>query len=469
METYDVVIVGGGISGLSAAYTLYKRGLEVLVVEAAPEVGGAMRSSVTPEGYVLDWGPNTAATKDPRLWADFADLGLNARLIAADRRGKRRYVLLNGRPEEIPSSPVGLLRTPLLSGAAKLRVLREPFVPRTTASDESVASFFARRIGPEPTARLLDPFVAGVYAGDPGQISVKAAFPSIWEAEQRAGSIIKGTLSGREKPAPGAPKAPKMRSVTFNFPSGIAEWPRTIASALGPRRVWCGARATSLRPTGALWHLTVERERMPETVEARAVILALPAYAAASLVDELDVAAATALRGIPYAPVSVVQLGYRREQVGHPLDGFGVLAPSGERRRFLGILWSSSLFAGRAPAGHVLTTTLLGGALNPGLALQSDDDLIATAIAENAAVLQINSAPELTHATRWERAIAQYTFGHDARIAELERLERERPGLHFVGSYRGGVGVPKCWRNAVTVADQLGARLTGRLEGVAAD
>lgn len=469
METYDVVIVGGGISGMSAAYTLFKRGLEVLVVEAAPEVGGAMRSSVTPEGYVLDCGPNTAATKDPRLWAEFTDLGLTTRLIAADRRGKRRYVLLNGKPEEIPSSPVGLLRTPLLSTAAKLRVLREPFVPPATASDESVVSFFTRRLGPEPTARLLDPFVAGVYAGDPNRISVKAAFPSMWEAEQRAGSIIKGMLSGREKPAPGAPKGPKMRSVTFNFPNGIAEWPRAIAGALGARRVWCGARASGLRPADTLWQVTVERERMPETVEARAVILALPAYAAASLVEGLDEQAAAALRGIPYAPVSVVQLGYRPEQVGHPLDGFGVLAPSSERRGFLGILWSSSLFAGRAPAGRVLTTTLLGGALAPEIALQSDEDLIATAVAENAAVLQISGAPELAHATRWEHAIAQYTFGHDARIAELERLERERQGLYFLGSYRGGVGVPKCWRNGVALADQVGASLAGRLEGVAAD
>jgi oxygen-dependent protoporphyrinogen oxidase len=469
METYDAIIVGGGISGLSAAYTLFKRGLEVLVIEAAPEVGGVMRSIVTPEGYVLDCGPNTAATKDPRLWAEFADLGLAARLVPADRKGKRRYVLLNGKPEEIPMSPVGLARTPLLSSAAKLRIFREPFIPRATGGDESVASFFARRLGPEPAARLVDPFVAGVYAGNPAQISVKAAFPSLWEAEQRAGSIIKGMLSGREKPAPGAPRGPKMRSLTFNFPGGLAEWPRAIAAALGPRRVWRNTRATAVRPDGALWQVTIERDRLPETLEARTVILALPAYAAAGLVEGLDARAAAALRGIPYAPVSVVQLGYRREQVRHPLDGFGVLAPSSERRRFLGILWSSSLFAGRAPAGRVLTTTLMGGALAPELALQSDADLIAVAVAEHAAVIGAAGDPELAHATRWERAIAQYTSGHDARIAELERLERERPGLAFLGSYRGGVGVPKCWHNGVALADRMGDQLARRAEAVAAD
>lgn len=468
METYDAIVVGGGISGLSAAYTLFKRGLEVLVIEAEPEVGGVMRSVVTPEGYILDCGPNTAATKEPRLWAEFADLGLISRLVPAERAGKRRYILLNGKPEVIPMSPVGLVRTPLLSTAAKLRLLREPLIPRATSGDESVASFFARRLGPEPTARLVDPFVSGVYAGDPAQISVKAAFPTLWEAEQRAGSIIKGMLSNRKQAAPGAPKPPKMRSLTFNFPTGIAEWPQAIAAALGPRRVWCGVRATEVRPDGALWKVTVERERLPETVEARAVILALPAYAAARLVEGIDIRAAAALRAIPYAPVAVVHLGYRRDQVQHPLDGFGVLAPSSERRRFLGILWSSSLFAKRAPAGRVLTTTLMGGALAPETALQSEEELIATAIAENAAVLGASGQPELTHAVRWERAIAQYTLGHDGRIAELERLERERPGIFFIGSYRGGVGAPKCWHNGVTLADMVGDRLARRAESVAA-
>lgn len=467
MNSYDVVVVGGGISGLSAAYTLFKRGLEVLVVEAGDEVGGSMQSRATPEGYTLDLGPNTLATRDPRMWAEFADLGLAGQLVVAGRGGRRRYFLFNGRPLEIPGSPVGLVRTPLISLKGKLRMLREPFVPGSMAPDESVASFFARRLGPEAMERLVDPFVSGVYSGDPAAMSVKAAFPTLWQAERRAGSVVKGMLAGRERPAKGAVRGPKMRSVTFSFQGGIATWPKAIARALGPRRVWKGARASDLFHEAGLWRLVVERGGLSETVEARAVIVATPAYVAADLVADLDELAAAALRAIPYSSMAVVNLGYRRDQVAHPLDGFGVLAPSCERRGFLGILWASSLFPPFAPAGRVLTINLMGGSLNPIRPEQTRDELVAAAIRDNEQVLGASGAPEVVNFTRWPKAIPQYNFGHDERIAAVERLEGARPGLHLLGSYRGGVGVPKCWKNGVTLAerlaDQLGAGLPQRV------
>lgn len=470
MNAYDVVIVGAGISGLSAAYALYKRGLEVLVIEAGAEVGGSMQSVTTPEGYVLDRGPNTLATRDPRMWSEFVDLGLAERMVVAGRAGKRRYFLFNGRPLEIPGNPIGLVRTPLVSLGGKLRMLREPFVPRGGAPDESVAAFFARRLGPEAMERLVDPFVSGVYSGDPAAMSVKAAFPALWQAERKAGSVIRGMVGGREKPAQGAPRGPKMRSVTFSFKGGIAEWPQAIARALGPRRVWRSARASDLFHEAGVWRLVVERDGRAETVEARAVILATPAYAAAELVDDLDGQAAAALRAIPYSSMAVVNLGYRRNQVAHPLDGFGVLAPSCEGRSFLGILWASSLFPPFAPEGRVLTINLMGGSLRPVRPEQTREELIAQAIKDNEQVIGASGAPEVVNYTAWPRAIPQYNFGHDERIAALEGLERARPGLHFLGSYRGGVGVPKCWKNGVTladrVADQLGA---GLLEQVRAE
>ncbi|PDW02975.1 protoporphyrinogen oxidase [Candidatus Viridilinea mediisalina] len=456
MQSYDVIIVGAGISGMSAAYTLYKRGLEVLVLEASAEVGGAMRSHVTADGYTFDCGPNTLATRDVRLWSDFGDLGLRRQMIVAGRSGKRRYFLQHGKPLEIPSSPVGLVRTPLLPFAAKLQMLREPFVPRSGSPDESVASFFSRRLGPEAMQRLVDPFVSGVYSGDPEAMSVKAAFPSLWEAERRAGSVIKGMLSGQPKAPKDTPKEPKMRSVTFSFQGGIATWPTAIARTLGPQRVWSQARASDIFQEGGLWRVVVERADGPAaTVEARAVILATPAFNAAELVTELDKPAATALREIPYSSMAVVNLGYRRNQVAHPLDGFGVLAPSCEKRNFLGILWASSLFPPFAPADRVSTITLMGGALNPIRPEQSREELIASAIRDNEQVLGASGEPEVVHYTRWPTAIPQYNFGHDERIATLERLEQTRPGIYFLGSYRGGVGVPKCWKNAVELADRI--------------
>jgi oxygen-dependent protoporphyrinogen oxidase len=468
METYDVVVVGGGVSGMSAAYALYKRGAEVLLLEAGAEVGGAMRSVVTPDGYTLDCGPNTLGTKDARLWSEFADLGISRQLIPAERAGRKRYFLKDGLPLAIPGSPVAMVGTPMISLSAKLRMLREPFAPRGGGADESVEAFFNRRIGPEAMARLVDPFVSGVYSGNPAQMSLKATFPSLWEAERRSGSIIRGMLAGR-KGAKGAPKGPKMRSVTFSFEGGVATWPKAIARALGPRRVWRGAQVTDLFSEGGLWRLVVERGGRAETVEARSVILATPAYAAADLVADLDGAAAAALRGIPYSSMAVVHLGYSREQIAHPLDGFGVLAPSSEGKSFLGILWASSLFPAFAPRGKALTITLMGGSIRPVRPEQCEEELVATAIRENELVLGARGRPELVHFSRWSHAIPQYNFGHDERIAAVERLEQARPGLYFAGSYRGGVGVPKCWRNAVDLADRVAAELPTRREAVSAD
>lgn len=466
MDSYDVVVVGGGVSGMSAAYALYKRGAEVLLLEAGPEVGGSMRSVVTPDGYTLDLGPNTLGTKDARLWGEFADLGIAGELIPAQRAGRKRYFLQGGAPLAIPSSPVAMVRTPLLSLSAKLRMLREPLAPRGTADDESVQAFFDRRIGPEAMARLVDPFVSGVYSGDPARMSIRATFPSLWEAERRAGSIVRGMLRGGGKAA--GPQGPKMKSVTFNFAGGIAAWPRAVARALGARRVWRGARVSDLFGEAGLWRLVVERDGRSETVEARAVIVATPAYAAAELVADLDPAAAAALRGIPYSSMAVVHLGYSREQIAHPLDGFGVLAPSGEGKPFLGILWTSSLFPAFAPRGKALTTTLMGGSIRPVRPEQGEEELVATALRENELVLGARGAPELVHFARWAHAIPQYNFGHVERIAAVERLERARPGLFLIGSYRGGVGVPKCWRNAVELADRVAAGLSERREPVSA-
>jgi protoporphyrinogen/coproporphyrinogen III oxidase len=455
MDSFDVVVIGGGISGLSAAYALRRRGLDVLLLEAGPEVGGTMRSVVTGDGFVLDSGPNTVTSSDPALWAEFAELGLAESRLAADRRGGRRFILLDGRPELIPTKPQQLVGTPLLSAAAKLRLLAEPLLPRSAARDESVRAFFARRLGPEPAERLVDPFVSGVYGGAPERTSMRAAFPTLWAAEQRAGSLLLGMLAARRGAPAREPGAPRPRSLLFSFAEGLAAWPRAYARALGPARVWTGARATAVRPVDGCWHLTVERGGRRVTVEAEQLVIATPAGVAAGLVADLDREAARALRGIPYAPLAVVHLGYDRSGVEHPLDGFGLLCPAVERRRILGVLWPSSLFPDRAPEGAVLTTTFVGGARAPELARLPDAALLELVRAEHAAILGARTAPRLSQITRWEPGIPQYVAGHERAVAAIEGLERRRRGLHLIGNYRGGVSVEKCWRNGAALAERI--------------
>jgi oxygen-dependent protoporphyrinogen oxidase len=310
-----------------------------------------------------------------------------------------------------------------------------------------VASFFARRLGPEPAERLADPFVSGVYGGDPRATSMRAAFPTLWGAERRAGSLLAGMLSAPRLVAPRPARGePRPRSLLFNFGGGMASWPRAYARALGPERVWTGATATALRPAFGRWQLEVRRGAEALAVEAGAVVLATPAYVSAGLLEGLDAEAARALRAIPYAPMAVVHLGYARGQVAHPLDGFGLLCPAMERRQVLGILWPSSLFLGRAPEGAVLTASFIGGARMPQLAALDDDRLAAIARAEHEAILGASGPPRLAHVARWPQAIPQYLAGHATRLGELRRLEAAWPGLHLLGNYRDGVSVEKCWR-----------------------
>jgi oxygen-dependent protoporphyrinogen oxidase len=318
-----------------------------------------------------------------------------------------------------------------------------------------VLAFFARRLGPEPAAHLIDPFVSGVYAGNPTELSIQSTFPTLWEAEQEHGSIVVGMLRKAAARRKQADKPPRKRSEMLSFREGLSTWPRAIAQALGPEHVWMSTRATALRRDGDGWLLTVQRDGSEERVRARQVVLAVPAYTAAKLVAEVDPIAAGALGGIAYPPMAVVHLGYRRADVEHPMDGFGMLCPSGEGRRVLGTLWPSSLFAGRAPDDMVLTTSFVGGARVPHLARQDEEELIESVAAEQRDFIGARGEPAFARVSYWEQAISQYNAGHHRRVTAIERLETSARGLHLIGNYRGGVSVEKCWHKG----HELGQRL----------
>lgn len=454
MTSYDCVVVGGGISGLSVAYGLRRRGAKVLLIELADRVGGLIRSVRMASGYTLECGPSTVMSKDAALWQHFVRLGLMDERLAADRSSARSYILLDGKPELVPSSPQGVLKTPLLSPMAKLRMLAEPLIPRTPMGDESVFAFFARRLGHEMAERLASPFVAGAYLGDPKAMSLRAAFPLIWEMEQHAGSLTLGLIA-KHRRGPSFPEIERPQSVLFNFVGGMMAWPQAVARALGSNNIWLNSRPRALRQTGSSWELTVDHNRQNELVSTDVVVLATPAYVTADLVEGLDPMAARALRAIPYPPLSEVHLGYRREAISHPLDGFGVLCPPCEGRQLLGILWPSALFAGNAPEGHVLTTSFMGGARTPEMARKSDADLLALAIREHEQILGAVGAPTMSYLTRWSRALPQYTAGHIRRMAALIQLEAERIGLFLLGNYRDGLSVEQCWNKGIALSEWL--------------
>jgi oxygen-dependent protoporphyrinogen oxidase len=457
----DVVVVGAGVSGLATAFGLARHGLAVEVLEAATKAGGAI-GTVRRDGALYETGPNSALDTTPLIGELIAAAGIEGERVAASEIANTRFVVKNARPVPLPMSPGAFLATPLFSFGAKARLAIEPFIARPPeAEEETVARFVRRRLGHEFLDYAIEPFVAGIYAGDPDRLSVPAAFPKLHALESRYGSLIVGAILGARERRKRAETA-KNTAKSFSFANGMQTL--TDALARGIHQVTLGARAVSMEraPDGS-FTVTFEKDGTRFMRTARAVVLAVPAYEAARLTASLAPDASAALAEIEYPPVTVVASAYRREDVAHPLDGFGFLAPRVEGRAVLGTLFSSSMFAGRAPAGTVLLTTFVGGRRNPQLALAGDDEIVARVAADHRALLGAGKPALWNALARWPRAIPQYELGHLGRIRRLAEAEEAVPGLRFRANYRGGVSVGDCIASAAATADSLGAWVKSQL------
>ena len=452
-----VIVVGAGLSGLVTAYRLHRAGVAVHVIEAAPRAGGVI-GSVRRNGVLYERGPNSGLDTTPAINALLADLGIRAKRVDASAVSARRFVVRGGRLVVLPTSAGAFLTTPLFTAGAKLRLFAEPFIGRATAgSEESVAEFVRRRLGPEFLDYAIEPFVAGIYAGDPNRLSLAAAFPRLHALEQRYGSLIGGAIRGARERRRSAEKG-KNAASSFSFRDGMQTLTDALAGALPGLE--CSARATRLaREANGSFRLDVQTSGGTTTRHAGTIVLAVPAYAAAELVQAMAPRASESLAAIPYAPVAVVISAYRRSEVAHPLDGFGFLAPAVERPAVLGSLFSSSMFEHRADADTVLFTSFLGGWRDPAMAAAPDDALLESTRRELERLAGAHGEPVFTEIIRWPRAIPQYTLGHLQRIAALEQAEHEFAGLHFCANYRGGVSIGDCIRNGVATADAAKVRL----------
>jgi oxygen-dependent protoporphyrinogen oxidase len=376
-------------------------------------------------------------------------LGLTATVRPAAPQAQRRFIVRDGHPLAVPMSPLAMLRSPLFSVGAKLRVLREPFIsPRTDAADESVAAFVQRRLGAEPLTYAVDPFVSGVYAGDPARLSVAHAFPRLAALERTHGSLVRGMIAGARlarrarQQTGGAPRRPSI----ISFLDGMGTLPLALAESLGSGNVLRRARVTEIASgAGGTSLVTVERDAGTFTLPADAVVSTLPMHALAGVRLGGDTAAAIGqLASLPYPPVISLALGFRRADVAHALDGFGCLIPSVEQRTTLGVLFSSTLFANRAPEGHVLLTCFLGGTRRAELGSASTESLLAIVLPELSELLGVHGAPTLVHRTTWPHAIPQYNLGHDAHGRAADAIEALVPGLIVDGQFRQGVSVGDC-------------------------
>jgi oxygen-dependent protoporphyrinogen oxidase len=462
----DTLVIGAGISGLSTAYGLKKRGRSVVVLESAARAGGVIGTRRR-DGALFEVGPNSTLDTTPRINELLGDLGLSGERLDANAVAGTRFVVRGGKPVALPTSPGAFATSPAFSLGAKLRLMREPFVAAGPAeADESIADFVRRRLGSEFLDYAIDPFVAGIYAGDPERISVPAAFPRLRALEQKYGSLIKGQILGARERRRNKEMA-KNAAPSFSFRDGMQTLTDALAGALAP--VEYGVTVTCIaRDADGTW--VVHGDRAGERIvrRARAAVLCTPAPAAATMVRDLAPGAATALAGIEYAPIAIVASAYRRRDVAHALAGFGFLVPKKELRSILGCLFSSSMFDGRASEDTVLLTTFAGGRRNPEVAAMSDAGIAAVVHEELADLVGARERPLWQEIARWPQAIPQYDLGHLERLRGVDAAEASLPGLVFCANYRGGVSVGdriKCGHDA---AVQIDAFLAGWPAGAAA-
>jgi oxygen-dependent protoporphyrinogen oxidase len=436
-------IIGGGISGLVAAFLLKNKGFEVVLFEKSDRTGGNIQT-VKIDGFLIEYAPNSLL-KSPRLVDLIKTLNLESEVLPANPANKKRYVLQNGKLRALPMSIAKMAADGYFSAPAKLRLLKEPFVKSKSSKDESVAEFFERRLGREIVDKAADPFIAGIFAGAPEKLSVKSAFPRLYELERDFGSLLIGSLRAK------AEKADANFPRTFSFRNGIQTLIDKLLEKLG-ENVKINTSVLSVEKT-ADGKFVIKTALEKDVFDA--LIISTPAAAAADLIESLDAELSEELKKVFYPPIAMVFFGMKKEKIAFNFDGFGFLIPSLERRKILGTIWNSAVFENRAPDGYHLFTTFVGGARNAELFENSDEQLIETAFEELQSIVGLREKPEFTHVKRWRKAIPQYNLGYEKVENGIANFEAKNKGIYFCSNFYKGISVGDCVKNAFQMVDKI--------------
>lgn len=434
----DLLVVGSGISGLSIGFHLAKEGYRVEVLEKEEAPGGNIKT-IEKRGYILELGPQTILA-DERVEDFLKGLGIEPEY--AKEEAKIRYVYKKGKLIPLPLSPVEFFKSPLLSFTAKLRVLKEPFIGPSLKAEESIAEFVTRRLGREFLDYIVDPFISGVYAGDPWALSVKHAVGRVYELEQKFGSLIRGAIKLKAL-------GPRGRLISF-----IGGNYSLIKKLMENLSVDTENVVLRIRRKDDRFVIDAKKGKY----EARSVVLATPATSANYLLREISWSASEAFDQIYYAPVVVVHVSVEKGAIP---PGFGFLIPSVERRRILGVLFSSQIFNRRAPEGKELLTVYLGGSRDPEV-IDYEDEYIFSIVDKELREILGTDRLEFLNITRWKKAIPQYTLGYAKYLDISKALEKENPGLFLAGNYLYGVSVADCIRSSYQIAEKVKEFLKAR-------
>lgn len=450
----NILVIGGGISGLTCAYRLRKQGFAVRLLESGPRFGGVL-DTVEQDGFRFDVGPQSFLANSAMM--DLIDeLGLGDQLLKADSRAPR-YILLGGQLVPAPLGPGSFLRTPLVSWRTKLRILSEPlFRSYPPDEEESIADFVRRKFGEDLLTNLAGPFISGVYAGDPEKLSLASTFPIARTLEEKFGGLVRGAIQMRRAAKGSGPRPP--RPALCNFRRGTIALVEALAKSLGDsarRNAPVAAIQQAAPGMAPSFTAACQEAGGSPPFAADAIVVATPAPQAAGLLRGIASQFSDLLSQIEYAPVAQVAAGYRLAQIsrfaGNPARGFGFLVPRTEKLRLLGTVWESFLFSDRAPETPekmASFTSFVGGATDPAIVSQPPNAIAALVHKELSGVLGIQGEPVTQYIARWERALPQYNLGHGRIVSALGELCTKNPGIFLTGNYLSGPSTGACVEHA---------------------
>lgn len=472
---FRVIVIGGGITGLSAAHRLIEERqarhvpIDVTLLEAGDRLGGTIGTEEV-DGFLIETGPDAFISTKPWALALCKRIGLGDRLIRTNDAYRRTHIVRRGALLPVPEGFLMLAPTrfwpfvtsPLFSWPGKLRMALDLVLPRgPQQEDESLGSFVTRRLGREALERIAQPLVSGIYTADPDTLSLRATMPRFLDMEAQHGSVIKAMWreqraaakrardggSGRKTADSGA-----RYSLFVSFDRGMKTLIDALADRLPAGVVQRQQDVSAVRRAQDRWDVVLSNGTI---LSADAVLIAVPAHRAAVMVRDLDAGIAADLAAIPYAPSAVINLAYRREEVPHPLDGFGFVVPAVERRSLIAATFSSIKFAGRAPEGWVLIRVFIGGAMQAHLCELDEEPLLRAVRKDLRELLGIEATPRLTMIARHPASMPQYPVGHLQHVARIRAQAARYPGLAFIGNAYGGIGMPDCVHAGETAAEQV--------------
>ncbi len=448
----DVIIIGAGLTGLTMAFYLKKSGKKVLVIEKADKVGGVIET-VSEQGFIYETGPNTGVLSTPELVELFADMDDHCTLETANPKAHKRYILKNGKWHALPAGLVSAVKTPLFSLKDKFRILAEPLRKPGNNPDESIAGLVMRRMGRSFLDYAVDPFISGIYAGNPEKLVTRYALPKLYALEQNYGSFIKGSIKKKGEVKTELEK--KATREVFSVKDGLGNLTNAIAEKIGSENIILDALETRVEIANSEFVVSYAGSNGSRLrANAPVVVSTIGSYELPTLLPFISENSLKPITCLEYAGVVQVALGYKNWE-GSDLDAFGGLVPSKEKRGVLGILFLSAIFTGRAPEKGALLSVFLGGVKNPGAISKSDDEIKALVLNEVEDTLFQKSQPDLFRVFRYSKAIPQYEKSTGERLECIKSLEAKYPGLVLAGNIRDGIGMADRVKQAKQIADFL--------------